>query len=178
MRKGLLGLIYYCDTDSSLLGEWTSRLCEARPRSLFLTRELKFRSERKWEARYRFFVDERCNKPHFSVAVAGRFSPGGRSPVVPGGWQLLLLHPQCLTMNISSSYHHHYHTYCDPRWLATQSLPPQRHCHCRVRSDGSRALQLRMRRRPVEGQRGTRPQVWLLCHWSPSTCQHQGACED
>ena len=178
MRKGLLGLIYYCDTDSSLLGEWTSRLCEARPRSLFLTRELKFRSERKWEARYRFFVDERCNKPHFSVAVAGRFSPGGRSPVVPGGWQLLLLHPQCLTMNISSSYHHHYHTYCDPRWLATQSLPPQRHGHCRVRSDGSRALHLRMRRRPVEGQRGTRAQVWLLCHWSPSTCQHQGACED
>ena len=89
-EKGLLGVIYNCDTDSSLLGEWTSRRCEARPRSLFLTRELRFRSERKWEARYRFFVDERCNKAHFSVAVAGRFSPGGRSPVVPGGWQLHL----------------------------------------------------------------------------------------
>ena len=53
-----------------------------------MTREIDFRAERQWKARYRFFLDELCSKPHFSVAVTGRYKPGGRSLVVPGGWQL------------------------------------------------------------------------------------------
>ena len=83
-------LIYSFNTDSSLRGQWASKRCETRPRSLFLTREINFRSEQKWEARYRFFLDELCSKPHFSVTVEGRYKQGGRSPVVPGGWQLHL----------------------------------------------------------------------------------------
>ena len=83
-------IIYSFDTDSSLRGQWASKRCETRPRSLFLTREINFRSEQKWEARYRFFQDELCSKPHFSVTVEGSYRPGGRSPVVPGGWQLHL----------------------------------------------------------------------------------------
>ena len=81
-------IIHSFDTDSSLRGEWASNRCETRPRSLFLTREIDFRAERQWKARYRFFLDELCSKPHFSVAVTGRYKPGGRSLVVPGGWQL------------------------------------------------------------------------------------------
>ena len=77
-------------TDASLLGKWTSRRCETRPRSLFLTRELFFSVAQSWEARYHFFLDEVCSKAHFSVRVAGRYNLGGRSQVVPGGWELRL----------------------------------------------------------------------------------------
>ena len=55
-----------------------------------MTRELFFSVAQSWEARYHFFLDEVCSKAHFSVRVAGRYNLGGRSQVVPGGWQLRL----------------------------------------------------------------------------------------
>ena len=55
-----------------------------------MTRELFFSSVQSWEARYHFFLDEVCSKAHFSVRVAGRYDLGGRSQVVPGGWELRL----------------------------------------------------------------------------------------
>ena len=55
-----------------------------------MTRELFFSVAQSWEARYHFFLDEVCSKAHFSVRVAGRYDLGGRSQVVPGGWELRL----------------------------------------------------------------------------------------
>ena len=55
-----------------------------------MTRELFFSVAQSWEARYHFFLDEVCSKAHFSVRVAGRYNLGGRSQVVPGGWELVL----------------------------------------------------------------------------------------
>ena len=71
-------------TGRLLAGRWTSRSCEVRPGSLFLTRQLRLQADNGWGAEFHYFTDPDCSRPEFSVSVSGRYIRAGRSGRVPG----------------------------------------------------------------------------------------------
>nr|XP_026689534.1 protein APCDD1-like isoform X2 [Ciona intestinalis] len=64
-----------------LHGNWLSVRCELRPHSSFLTRHLFFpRNGNVWSGVYRYYVDDQCREPYYTLRAHGRYDRTAINP--------------------------------------------------------------------------------------------------